>query len=106
MACHYIQMRNSKEFYEKMRNRDPDLILKMVKCVISAIKRNKSQIDIFDITFNNTDSLLFTIEKSQYKEMLGNCMNDLIALEEYELCGEIKKILEKKKGRKKKIDTE
>jgi protein-arginine kinase activator protein McsA len=35
--------------------------------------------------------------------MLNNCLNDLIKIEEYELCAEIKKQLDKKtKTRKKK----
>ena len=95
-------MKNSNEFYMRMKNRDADLILKMAKCVLSAYKRNKSSIDIFDITFKVlSDGLVFTIDKSQYKELLGNCMDDLITMEEYELCAEIKKILEgKKRGRK------
>jgi hypothetical protein len=78
----------------------------MVKCVISAAKRGKDQIDIFDITFKNMDSLAFGIDKSQYKEMLSNCMNDLIAMEEYELCADIKKILEKKTRKPRKPKAE
>ncbi len=101
MACHYLNLKNADEFYAKLKNREADLVLKMVKCVLSAYKRGKDQIDIFDITFKSMDQLTFTIDKSQYKELLGNCMNDLIAVEEYELCAEIKKILEgKKRGRK------
>jgi len=101
MACHYLNLKNADEFYLKMRNRDTDIILKMAKCVLSAFKRGKDQIDIFDITFKNLDQLTFTIEKSQYKELLSNCMKDLIELEEYELCAEIKKILDgKRKSRK------
>ena len=101
MACHYLNLKNADEFYTKLKNRETDLVLKMVKCVLSAYKRGKDQIDIFDITFKNMDQLMFTIDKSQYKELLGNCMNDLIAVEEYEMCAEIKKILEgKKRGRK------
>jgi hypothetical protein len=85
----------------KLKNREVDLVLKMTKCVLSAFKRGKDQIDIFDITFKNMDQLTFTIDKSQYKELLSNCMKDLIEMEEYELCAEIKKILEgKKRGRK------
>ena len=50
------------------------------------------------------DELVFSIDKSQYKEMLDNCMEDMIKIEEYELCAEIKKVLDKKtrKPRKKK----
>jgi nitrogen fixation/metabolism regulation signal transduction histidine kinase len=94
-------MKNSDEFYLKLKGRDQDLILKMVKCVLSAYKRGKDQIDIFDITFKSMDQLTFGIDKTQYKELLGNCMNDLIAMEEYELCAEIKKILEGKKRSRK-----
>ena len=101
MACHYLQTKNSDEFYRKMQNRDADIILKMAKCVLSAYKRNKSSIDIFDITFKVLDDgLVFTIDKPQYKELLANCMKDLIEMEEYEMCGEIKKILDKKSKKK------
>ena len=99
-------MKNADEFYMRLKSRDVDIVLKMVKCVLSAYKRDKDQIDIFDITFKNMDQLTFSIDKSQYKELLGNCMNDLIAMEEYELCAEIKKILEgKKRGRKPKAEV-
>jgi hypothetical protein len=101
MACHYLNMKNSNEFYSKLKNRDSDLILKMAKCVLNAYKRGKDQIDIFEITFKNTDQFTFSIEKEQYKELLGNCINDLAELEEYELCAEIKKILESKKRSRK-----
>jgi len=101
MACHCLSLKDQKEFYSLLKSRDSDLIVKMVRCVISAAKRNKQSIDIFDITFKNLDSLVFTVEKKQYKELLSNCLNDLIAIEEYELCAEITKILESK-GRKKK----
>jgi hypothetical protein len=72
----------------------------MVKCVLSAYKRNKDKIDIFDITFKDMSGLIFNIEKSQYVSLLDNCLNDLINMEEYELCAEIKKIVDKKPRRK------
>ena len=69
-------------------------------------KRNKDKIDIFDIQFKDMSSMMFSIDKSQYKELLGNCMKDMIELEEYELCSEIHKILEgKKRGRKPKTEV-
>ena len=106
MACHYLTMKNADEFYMRLKSRDVDIVLKMVKCVLSAYKRDKDQIDIFDITFKSMDQLTFSIDTSQYKELLGNCMNDLIGMEEYELCAEIKKILEgKKRGRKPKLEV-
>ena len=99
MACHCLTLKDQREFFDLLKNRDPDMILKMVKCVLSAYKRNKDGIDIFDITFKNMDALVFNIEKSQYTELLGNCLDDLIAMEQYELCAEIKKILDKKSKR-------
>jgi hypothetical protein len=86
-----------------MKNRDTDLIMKMVKCVLSAAKRNKAKIDIFDISFKDMSSMLFTIDKSQYNDMLKNCLDDLIKIEEYELCAEIKKQLDKKTRKKKEV---
>lgn len=100
MACHCLYLKDAKEFYSLLRNRDPETVMKMVKCVLSAAKRNKDNIDIFDITFKNLDNLVFSIERSQYNELLENCLNDLIALEEYELCAEIKKQLNKKQRKK------
>jgi len=86
-----------------MKSRDTDLIMKMVKCVISASKRNKAKIDIFDISFKDMSSMLFTIDKPQYKDLLKNCLDDLIKIEEYELCAEIKKQLDKKTRKKKEV---
>ena len=83
-----------------MKDRDPDMILKMVKCVLSAYKRNKDGIEIFDITFKDMSGMVFNIEKSQYTELLGNCLDDLIAIEEYEICAEVKKIIDKKSKKK------
>ena len=103
MACHCLYLKDQREFFTLMKNRDSEIIMKMVKCVLSAHKRNKEKIDIFDISFKDMSGMVFTIDKSQYNEMLKNCMDDLIKIEEYELCGEIKKILDKKsRGRKKK----
>jgi len=103
MACHCLYLKDQREFFELMKKRDSDLVLKMVKCVLSATKRNKTKIDIFDISFKDMSSMLFTIEKSQYNDMLSNCMDDLIKIEEYELCAEIKKLIDKKTRKKKEV---
>ena len=96
MACHCLHLKNASEFYTLLKQRDPDLIKKMVKCVMSAYKRNKADIDIFDITFKDMSELTFNIERSQYSELLSNCLKDMIEIEEYELCAEIKKVIDKK----------
>jgi hypothetical protein len=100
MACHCLTLKDPREFYSLLKGRDPDMVTKMVKCVLSAYKRNKDKIDIFDITFKDMSGLIFNIEKSQYVSLLDNCLNDLINMEEYELCAEIKKIVDKKPRRK------
>ena len=100
MACHCLTLKDQREFFRLMKERDSDLILKMVKCVLSAYKRDKENINIFDITFKDTSGMVFNIEKSQYTDLLFNCLNDLIAMEEYELCAEVKKILDKKPNKK------
>ena len=100
MACHCLLLKDQREFFQMMKERYSDLILKMVKCVLSAYKRDKDGIEIFDITFKDTSGMIFNIEKSQYTELLGNCLDDLIAMEQYELCAEIKKILDKKSRKK------
>lgn len=104
MACHCLHFKDSKEFFKLLKDRDSDLVLKMVKCVLSAAKRGKDKIDIFDITFKTMDELTFSIDKSQYKEMLKNCLDDMIKIEEYEICAEIQKILKKKTRNKKKVE--
>ena len=100
MACWVLTLKDQREFFRLMKERDSDLILKMVKCVLSAYKRNKDGIEIFDITFKDMSGMVFNIEKSQYTDLLSNCLNDLIAIEEYELCADIKKILDKKSRKK------
>ena len=93
MACHCLMLKDSREFFDLLKNRDPDMILKMVKCVLEAWVQYKDSTDIFDITFKDMDGLIFNIEKSQYAELLGNCLDDLIAMEEYELCAEVKNVI-------------
>ena len=80
MACHCLHLKNASEFYTLLKQRDPDLIKKMVKCVMSAYKRNKADIDIFDITFKDMSELTFNIERSQYSELLSNCLKDMIEI--------------------------
>ena len=43
MACHYLYLKNQREFFDIMKQRDPEIIMKMVKCVLSAHKRNKEK---------------------------------------------------------------
>jgi hypothetical protein len=96
MACHYLLLKDQQEFFSKIKERDPEIVLKMVKCVLSAVKRKRDNIDIFDITFKDTTNMIFSIEKSEYVKMLDRCMEDMINIEAYEICSDIKKILSRK----------
>jgi hypothetical protein len=95
MAYYVLVLKDEKEFYSKLQSRDPELVLKMVKSILSGIKQKRDKIDIFDITFKDTSELMFSIEKSQYTTVLSNCMSDLEKMEEYELCILVKKVLDK-----------
>ena len=86
-----------------MKDRDPELVMKMVKCVLSACKRNKDKIDIFDISFKDTSSMIFTIDRIQYKDLLTKCLDDMIEIEEFELCAEMKKQIDKKSKKTKEV---
>lgn len=98
MAAFYIFRKTDTEFYNEIyKERNPELILKLVKCVINAFKRKKKSIDVFEVTFKNTEQLVYTINKENYIECLENYMPDLIQWEEYELCAEIHKIITKPK---------
>ena len=105
MACHTLYMKDEKEFLLRMKERDPDIILKMVKCVLSAHKRKVNKLNIFEIVFKDTSYMVFAMDKKEFKNFLSNCLQDMINIEEYEICAEIKKILSKNQ-RKKKVSTE
>jgi hypothetical protein len=105
MACHTIFMKDQKEFFLRMKERDPEIILKMVKCVLSAHKRKVNKLNIFEIVFKDTTYMIFAMEKSEFKNFLGNCLQDMINIEEYEICAQIKKIITRN-TRKKKASTE
>ena len=49
--------------------------------------------------------MIFAMEKSEFKNFLGNCLQDMINIEEYEICAQIKKIITRN-TRKKKASTE
>lgn len=98
MASFYLWMYNEREFYERMKNRDFELVNKMTKSVISAAQRNLKKIDIFEITFENKSTLTFSIESKDYKNLLENCLKDFIKVEDYETCAKLKKIIDKLKS--------
>lgn len=106
MACDCLKMKNPDEFSELIKKRDIGLIVKMVRCVLNAKKRKLKKVDMFDVTFNDRSSLLFSISEDQYNELLTGCIKDLEKVEEYELCAEIIKVSTPKSRRTKVIKNE
>jgi hypothetical protein len=105
MATHVLSFKNKEEFFQRIKDRDRDLIVKMVKTILFAIKHKRPKVDVFDVVFTEVKhsqdlkELIFTKHKEDYVPTLKATMKDLIRFEEYELCAEIKQILEKKKNR-------
>jgi len=98
-------MKDEKEFFLRMKERDPEIIYKMVKCVLSAYKRKIKSLNIFEVVFKDTTYMIFAMDKSEFKTFLGNCLQDMINIEEYEICADIKKVISKN-IRKKKVATQ
>jgi hypothetical protein len=104
MASHVLSFKNKEEFFQKIKDKDRDLIVKMVKTILYAIKHKKPKVNVFEVIFTDvkysTDlkELVFSKEKSDYIPTLKAALDELIRFEEYELCSEIKEILDKKKN--------
>jgi len=101
-------MKDPDEFSNLIKDRDIGIIIKMVRCVLNAKRKNLKKIDMFDITFNDRSSLIFSINEGQYEELLTNCLKDLEKAEEYELCAEVVKIsnTRPKKTKEKSLENE
>lgn len=97
MASHVITFRTFEEFFKSINGRDRSLIVKMTKSILYAIKHKRPKIDIFEVLFKDPDEheLIFTKHKKEYIPTLKEVMPFLIEFEEYELCAEIKTILNK-----------
>jgi hypothetical protein len=104
MAAYCLFMKDSHEFYNKLKSRDPDLVTKMVKNVLHAIKTKKKKTDLFEIHFKDMTNLVFTLEEDQYRIVLENCLDDMVKLEQYEICAQIRDTLNKPVKSKKKLE--
>ena len=101
MAAHVLSFKNQSEFFDKIKNKDSDLVLKMVKTILWAIKNKKLKIEIFQVVFSESKEITFSLERKEYLKTLNLQMPKLIELEEYELCSQIQKINEKRQKRRK-----
>ena len=103
MASYVLFMKDEREFYNKLKERDPDMIYKMVKSILHAIKYKKPKLDLFEVMFKDMNTLTFTIEKDQYLYLIESCLDDMIKAEQYEICAKMRDIINKK-TRKKKVE--
>jgi hypothetical protein len=100
MASYYLFLKDEKEFYQKLGNKDPDIIFKMAKAVIGAAKRGRERITVFEVTFKSGDELIFNIEKEDYVVFLRDIMGELVKMdtpETYLMCAEILKLSKPKR---------
>lgn len=103
MASHVIVFKDQLEFLGKIKDRDPDLIQKMTKCIIYAVKKKKHKVDVFEVIFKDlSNPIVFTLEEKDYKVRLEDALDSMIAIEAYELCAEIRDTI-KKLSKKKRI---
>lgn len=93
MACYNIRLKNREDFIELIRSRDPEMVISMVNCVLSAIKSKKKKVDIIQVKFDTGEGMMISASQEDYKNLLEKCKEDLIELEEFELCAEIQKAL-------------
>jgi hypothetical protein len=98
MAEFIIHKQDEDDFYDAlMVRRDFDLVNKIVASLTKAIKQKKKEVDIFEIIFPDTSSIVFAMRDDGYKECLENCLNDFAEQEMYEDCEKLKKIISKLK---------
>jgi protein-arginine kinase activator protein McsA len=81
------------EFIKKIKERDFDLIRKLVKSVLHGAKVGKKKVDVFQVVFKDLSEYTFVIEEKNYKECLKSYMDDMIKAEEYEICSQIRDAL-------------
>lgn len=95
MAIHKIFEPNEITFYKKLVDCDEDIIKKCVSAILNAIKRKKKSVNIFDITFKNKDSMLFSIDSEHYSEFLSTHLNVFVEKEDYETATQIRDAIQK-----------
>lgn len=105
VANWYLFYENEKEFYHAFKDkRDPNLIRKLAKSVISAVSKKLDHINVFEVTFKDSSSQLYIVR--DFHKTLSQCMQDMIDIEDYEICAKIRDTLnklEKSKNKRSKL---
>lgn len=96
MASHVIVYKDQFEFFKKIKERDPDLMYKMVKVILHAVRTKRKKIDVFEVMFKDLSSpITFSLEEKDFKIRLEDSMDSMIAIEAYELCAEMRDTIKK-----------
>jgi hypothetical protein len=93
MACYSVSVKNRSEFLQLIRSRDPEMLIEMANCVLYAIDRDQKEVDILLVKFQTGEGMVISAIESNYKTFLNKCKEDLILIEEYEICAKIQKAL-------------
>lgn len=88
----YLQ---ESDFWDDLNNKEKTLIIDVAKHILNEINTNskKQKVKIFEVDISDEYILDFAIVKKEYLSVLNNLLPDLINIEEYELCEQIKYIL-------------
>lgn len=88
----YLQ---ESDFWDDLNNKEKTLIIDVAKHILNEINTNskKQKVKIFEVDISDEYILDFAIVKKEYLSVLNNLLPDLINIEEYELCEQIKQIL-------------
>jgi protein-arginine kinase activator protein McsA len=104
MASHVIVFKDQWDFFKKIKEKDPDLLYKMSKAIVHAVKTKKVKMDVFEVVFKDlSQPIVFTLDKKDYKVRLEDAMETMIGIEAYELCADMRDAiakLSKKRTRK------
>ena len=101
-----IRVKDEEEFEERIKNKDLMLAKEIVNVILKNLNSKKRFHHIFEIYIENRDTILdLTIDKNDFITTLEKNLKTLIFHEEYEICSDIKKAIDKlKKKNGKKIN--
>lgn len=106
MASHVIVFKDQWEFFKKIKERDPDLIYKMVKSILHAVKNKRKKIDVFEVVFKDLSTpITFSLEHKDYKIRLEDALEAMISIEAYEMCADMRDAIKKLSKKRTKKST-
>lgn len=71
---------------------DPEIVYEIIKGIFYGIARGLEEVELFEIE-KNQEQQIFSIPRKKWIKALNKCLENMIELEDYETCSEIKKAL-------------